>query len=192
MGKGKAYTVAEDQSLCTAWVVTSEDPITGTDKKMNAFWKSIITTFQCLSRPMEEPRTLSSLQYRWASINKYAAKFNDIFTQLSSIPRTGWNQAKYEEEALKLYKKEVQEDFKFLPCWLYIKEKPKLVNTFSFVCPTVTKKAVMEEATQPPVEAPSTEAEVLVNLAAKPEQPMGQKAAKVHHSLSDKQASADE
>ena len=194
MGKGKAYTAAEDQHLCTAWVITSEDPITGTGQKKDAFWKSIMATFQRLSGPVEEPRTLSSLQCRWASINKDATKFNGIFAQLKSIPRSGWNQAKYEEEALKLYKEEVKEDFKFLPCWVYLKEKPKWVNTSGFIRPVAAKKAVMEEATQPPVpvQAPSTEAELVDIPDAKPERPMGQKAAKLHHSLSDKQASADE
>jgi hypothetical protein len=46
MGKGKAYTAAEDQHLCTAWVASSEDPITGTGEKKDAFWKSITATFQ--------------------------------------------------------------------------------------------------------------------------------------------------
>jgi hypothetical protein len=95
MGKGKAYTVAEEQHLCTAWVITSEDPITGTSQKKDAFWKSIMATFQCLSGPVEDPRTLSSLQYYWASINKDATKFNVIFAQLKSISKSGWNHAKY-------------------------------------------------------------------------------------------------
>jgi hypothetical protein len=33
-----------------------------------------------------------------------------------SIPRSDWNQEKYEEEALKLYEEEVKEDFKLLFC----------------------------------------------------------------------------
>jgi hypothetical protein len=41
-----------------------------------------------------------------------------------------------------------------------------------------------------PLEAPSTKTEIVPD--AKPEWPMGQKAAKLHRSLSDKQASADE
>jgi hypothetical protein len=85
MGKGKAYTVVEDQHLCTAWVATSEDPITGTGQKKDAFWKSIMAAFQRLSGPGEESRTLSSLQCRWASINKDATKFNGFFTQLKML-----------------------------------------------------------------------------------------------------------
>jgi hypothetical protein len=38
MGKGKAYTAAEDHHLCTTWVITSEDPITETSQKKDAFW----------------------------------------------------------------------------------------------------------------------------------------------------------
>jgi hypothetical protein len=147
-----------------------------------------MAAFQCLFGAGEEPRTLSSLQCRCSSINKDATKLNGIFTQLKSIPRSDWNQAKYEEEALKLYKEEVKEDFKSLHCWVYLKEKPKWVNTSGFVHPTVAKNTVMKEAI--PVQAPSTEVEVVPD--AKPERSMGQKAAKLHHSLSDKQASADE
>ncbi len=126
-----------------------------------------MATFQHLSGSVEEPRTLSSLQCRWASINKDATKFNGIFAK--TIPRSCWNQAKYEEEALKLYKEEVKEDFKFLPCWVYLKERPKWVNTSGFLRPTVAKNAVTKEATQPPVpvQAPSTEARVVPDV--KPE-----------------------
>ncbi len=67
-----------------------------------------MAAFQRLFGPGEEPKTLSSLQCRWASINKDATKFNGIFNQLKSIPRSDWNQAKYEEEAHKLYKEESQ------------------------------------------------------------------------------------
>jgi hypothetical protein len=94
MRKGKAYTVAEDQHLSAACVVTSEDPITGTGQKKDAFWKSIMATFQHLSGLVEYPRTLSSLQCHWASINKDATKFNGIFAQLKLIPRSGCYQAK--------------------------------------------------------------------------------------------------
>jgi hypothetical protein len=91
MGKGKAYTVTEDNHLCTAWVATSEDLITGTGQKKDAFWKSIMAAFQRLFGPGKEPKTLSSLQCCWVSINKDAKKFNGIFIQLKSIPRSGWN-----------------------------------------------------------------------------------------------------
>jgi hypothetical protein len=38
------------------------------------------------------------------------------------------NHDKYEEEALKLYKKEVKDDLKFLSRWVYFKENPKWLD----------------------------------------------------------------
>ncbi len=124
-GKGKAYKPVEDLHLCNAWIVTSEDPITGTGQKKDSFWKSIIVTFQCLQGvEAEDSWSLSSLQRRWAAINKDCTKFNGIFVQLKAVPRPWWSQEKFKEETLKLYKEEVKEDFKFLSCWLNLKEKP--------------------------------------------------------------------
>ncbi len=128
MGKGKAYTPVEDLHFCNAWIVTSEDPITGTSQKTDTFWKSVITTFECLQDvEAEEPQSLShcNVTGHWAATNRDWTKFNGIFVQLKAIPRSGWNHEKFEEEALKLYKEEVKEDFKFLFCWVYLKEKPK-------------------------------------------------------------------
>jgi hypothetical protein len=79
-----------------------------------------------------------------AAINKDCTKFNGIFVQLKAIPRSGWNSEKFEEEALKLYKEEVKEDFKFLSCWVYLKEKPKWVNTSGVCCPAVAKKSSLK------------------------------------------------
>jgi hypothetical protein len=191
MEKEKTYTVTGDQHLCVTWVITStiEVPITGKGKKKDAFWKSILTTFQCLSGPVEEPRTVCSLQCHWAAINKDAKKFNGIFAQLKSNPRSGWTWEKYKEEALKLHREEVKEDFKFLGCWTYLKEKLKWVNTSGFICPAVVKRTVTEAAAPPLLQTPSIEVEnsTIVDVpGVKPERPMGQKAAKIAlFSLSD-------
>ena len=112
--------------------------------------------------------------------------------QLKAIPRSGWNYEKFEEEALKLYKEEVKEDFKFLSCWVYLKEKPKWVNTSGFIRPAVAKNVISKDI-QPVVEDSSSLKKVeKEENDVKLERPMGQKAAKLHRTLADKQASADE
>ena len=112
--------------------------------------------------------------------------------QLKAIPRSGWNYEKFEEEALKLYKEEVKEDFKFLSCWVYPKEKPKWVNTSGFIRPAVAKNVISKDI-QPVVEDSSSLKKVeKEENDVKLERPMGQKAAKLHPTLADKQASADE
>jgi hypothetical protein len=71
-------------------------------------------------------------------------------------------------------------------------EKPKWVNTSGFIHPAVAKNVISQDI-QPAVEDSSSLKKVEkeendVNL----EHPVGQKAAKLHHILTDKQASADE
>jgi hypothetical protein len=133
LGKGKAYTAVDDQQFCTTWVITSEDSITGTGQKKDAFWKSITATFQHLSGPVEEPRTLSSLQCCWAPINKDAIKFNGIFAQLKIIPISGWNQAKYEEEALSYTRRKSKT--------ISNSGETQWVNISGFIRPAVAKKS---------------------------------------------------
>ena len=41
------------------------------------------------------------------------------------MPRSGYNEEKYVEDAPKLYKDEMSEDFPFLSIWHYLKDKPK-------------------------------------------------------------------
>ena len=60
------------------------------------------------------------------------------------MPRSGYNEEKYVEDALKLYMDEMSEDFPFLSIWNYLKDKPKwTVNMMKKK--EVTKKAIVEK-----------------------------------------------
>ena len=124
MGRGKAWFSEADFQLAQAWVQASQDPIIGTNQDGKSFWQTIKANFMKLSKTNEE-RSISSLQSRWSDINKKATKFNGTYLQLKRLNRSGFNEEKYLEEALKLYKEETSEDFPFLSIWHYLKDKPK-------------------------------------------------------------------
>jgi len=49
---------------------------------------------------------MSSMQARWALINKDATKFCTLMDQVHSMPQSGWTDDMYMDEALKLLKEE--------------------------------------------------------------------------------------
>ena len=114
-----------DLNLCRSWVRASEDPIKANYQKKDSFWTTVAAGFAENAKGGAE-RSISSLQSRWADINKKCTKFNGIISQTRLQFTSGFNEEKYAEVASKLYKKEMNnEDFPFLACWEYLKEKPK-------------------------------------------------------------------
>ena len=145
MPRGSAWTQQEDETLCRAWLAASEDPITGTGQKKDTFWSSILRNFNSLLPADLSPtdRSISSMQSRWAQINKDVTKFNALYSQVTSILRSGWASEMYLDEALKLFKEESdkKEDFKFLGCWFVLKEAVKWkVNSGYIRDPALNKK----------------------------------------------------
>ena len=128
MGRGKAWFQEADLYLSQAWVQSSNDPIVGNYQEGKSFWQSIQEAYRKFS-PTNEERSLQALQARWADINKNSTKFNGIYVQIKRVPRSGYNEEKYIQDALALYNDEEKENFPFLACWHYLKDKPKwLVN----------------------------------------------------------------
>ena len=160
MGRGKAWFSEADFQLAQAWVQASQDPIIGTNQDGKSFWQTIKSNFMKLSKTNEE-RSISSLQSQWSDINKKATKFNGTYLQIKRVPRSGFNEDKYIEEALKLYKEEMSEDFPFLSIWHYLKDKPKwtdytgpdFYNVLTFAWPQATTSTFLSTAA---LSAPAT------------------------------------
>jgi hypothetical protein len=144
MGRGKSWTSDMDRNLCVAWTYSSEDPIAGTYQKKSAFWTTVQSHFMRLSGSVEE-RTISSLQCRWADINKKCTKFNGIMTQTRNVTRSGYTEDNYVEDALKVFKHEMGEEFNFLSCWQYLKEKPKWTINSGSIAAVVKKEQVIKK-----------------------------------------------
>lgn len=77
MGRGKAWTSSEDEQLCQSWLVTSEDPLTGTGQKAGWFWERVHECF---------------------------VKFCGRFSKVKSLERLGWSSDMYVDECMKVWK----------------------------------------------------------------------------------------
>jgi len=101
MGRGKAWFQEADLHLSQAWVQSSDDPIVGNYQDGKSFWQTIQAAYHKFS-PTNEERSLASIQARWSDINKKSTKFNGIYTQIKRVPRSGYNDEKYIQDALML------------------------------------------------------------------------------------------
>jgi hypothetical protein len=194
MGRGKAWFCEADMNLAQAWSQASHDPIVGNMQDGKSFWQTIKTNFMKLSKTNEE-RSLSSLQSRWSDINKRTSKFNGTVLQIKRVPRSGWNEDKYIEEALQLYKDEMSEDFTHMAVWNYLKDKPKwLVQAMKKK--EVAKKEVIKKETAAAESSSSTTVVDIVDVADDDGvgslRPIGQKKAKEQRNVALRQIEIDE
>ena len=118
MAKGKSWAGAEDECMCHAWLLASEDAITGTDQKKNSFWNAIVRSFIKLlpAGELSTPEySMLSMQARWALMNKDATKFCALMDQ-HSMPWSSWTDDMYMDKALlKLFREEAgRKNFNFM------------------------------------------------------------------------------
>ena len=193
MGRGKAWFQEADLHLCQAWVQSSNDPIVGNYQDGKSFWQTIQDAYRKFS-PINEERSLASLQGRWSDINKKTTKFNGIYTQIKRVPRSGYNEERYVQDALALYSDEEKEMFAFLGCWHYLKDKPKwLVN--GAPKKKEVKKAAVKVESLPSLPAISKESIVSIDGdvdESESSRPVGQKKAKEIKNVALRQVEIDE
>ena len=44
-GRGKNFSIKEDEQLCRSWLNVSQDPVTGSDQRHSTFWCRVVTHF---------------------------------------------------------------------------------------------------------------------------------------------------
>ena len=162
MGRGKAWFQEADLHLSLAWVQSSDDPIVGNYQDGKSFWQTIQAAYRKFS-PTNEERSLASIQARWSDINKKSTKFNGIYTQIKRVPRSGYNDEKYIQDALALYNDEEKESFPFLACWHYLKEKPKWLLNGAPKKKEANKAAVKKTDSLPSLPAISKEVALTID-----------------------------
>ena len=116
MGRGKAWFTEADVHLAHAWIKASDDPIVGNYQEAKTFWQTVQAAYSNFS-PTNEGRSSEALKSRWTDVNKKVTKFNGTYIQIKRVPRSGYNEEKYLEDALALYQEEEKERFPFLSCW---------------------------------------------------------------------------
>ena len=141
---------------------SSNDPIVGNYQEGKSFWQSIQEAYRKFS-PTNEERSLQALQARWADINKKSTKFNGIYVQIKRVPRSGYNEEKYIQDALALYNDEEKENFPFLACWHYLKEKSKWLLNGAPKKKEANKAAVKKTDSLPSLPAISKEVALTID-----------------------------
>lgn len=93
MGKHKRkanFTKDEDILLVSAWLNTSKDAVIGSQQNSSSFWGRI--SEYIVSNEGDEGRSIPSLKYRWADINKQCAKFAGCVVQQEDLNQSGQTQ----------------------------------------------------------------------------------------------------
>ena len=127
------YLEDEDYLIACAYVNVSVDPIKGVGQKSEAFWTRVLEKYVLLSEkylsengveiPVRNKQSLE--QRRKKKISKSVQLWNKFYKQVKSLPRSGWNEDNYIEEAGKLYQAEVGEPFKCAKCVPVVHKLPK-------------------------------------------------------------------
>lgn len=131
MGAGVQWNPVADVLLGESWLEVSSDPIVGTGQEAAAFWDRVAATHERLSSRANKGgskstiRSASACMNRWQTLNRLINKFVGIYMQLTQLPKSGWNQEMYYDEAAKVYQVEVGKAFAHKQLWLLVKDHPK-------------------------------------------------------------------
>ena len=106
MGLVVTWEKEEDEALARSWVAASEDSITGIGQnKASKFWGRVFEIYVGLI-PDGKEWTSTACTARWGTMNQEVAKFCGLFAQVTSLPKSGWMEDKYIEEAMEPFKLE--------------------------------------------------------------------------------------
>jgi len=131
MGAGVQWNPIADVLLGESWLEVSSDPIVGTGQEGSTFWDRVAAAFERLSSrakggsKQSTSRSASACMNRWQALNRLINKFIGVYAQLTQVPKSGWNQEMYYDEAAKVYQVEVGKAFAHKQLWLLVKDHPK-------------------------------------------------------------------
>ncbi|KAD7116510.1 hypothetical protein E3N88_03778 [Mikania micrantha] len=92
---------SDEVLLAQAMISTSENPITGNNQNVDAFW-SKIEKYYNESQP-SILRDAHNLRSHWHMFKSKLNRFNELFLQVKSCYRSGWSDDQYIQEARQLY-----------------------------------------------------------------------------------------
>lgn len=132
MGKGLAYSGAENLAIAQAWIQVSESPTIGKDRKLKDFWNEVYDAYKS-KLGQEEHRAVGrdgqKLSGQWRLISRDVSKFNGYMEQVRSLNESGCTADDQRKKAATLFQTEIGEEFKYQNVWDYLKDKPKWKET---------------------------------------------------------------
>ncbi|KAG2659249.1 hypothetical protein PVAP13_1KG262015 [Panicum virgatum] len=118
----KNFSTKEDESLCSAYINVSKDPIVGTNQPIRSYWGRIKAYFE---EDSERTRSQSSLQHRWADIQKDTSRFCGFYSEIERKNQSGKSDGDKVKDALQMYEGIVGTTFKFIHCWFILRNEMK-------------------------------------------------------------------
>jgi hypothetical protein len=84
----KNFTPTEDETICSAYLNVSKDPIVGVNQTMQCY-SVRIAEFYNENRKTANPRIASSLQHRWYDIQKDTSRFCGFYAEIKRRNQSG-------------------------------------------------------------------------------------------------------
>jgi hypothetical protein len=81
-------TPTEDETICSAYLNVSKDPIVRVNQTMQCYSTRIVE-FYNENKKTANPRIVSSLQHRWSDIQKETSRFCDFYAEIERRNQSG-------------------------------------------------------------------------------------------------------
>ena len=101
--KGKNFCVDEDERLCRMWLRTTQDAAVGTSQTSEGFWSKIEASYHDKLPEALSPRSVRSLESRWAAIRTDVAKFSGCVASVQALNRSGTSEEDTLDQAKSLF-----------------------------------------------------------------------------------------
>lgn len=130
-GRGKGFSIPEDERLVRCWIHISEDPIVGNDQKAESFWRRIHKTYN--ENAPDGERTNSSLRNRWGTLSNKVLKFASYIRTAKTTLPSGTTTEQVVPLASDLYNQGEKHRFVFLHAYNILQNCPKYVFFYCVV-----------------------------------------------------------
>ncbi|PVH37825.1 hypothetical protein PAHAL_5G099100 [Panicum hallii] len=122
--RSKNFSPIEDETLCSAYLNVSKDPIIGINQSITSYWNRI-TDYYNENRKTPSERIKNSLQHRWSGIQKDTVRFCGFYAEIERKRESGKSEDDKVKDALQMYQGLVKSAFKFIHCWLILRYEHK-------------------------------------------------------------------
>ena len=126
MGRGQGWKQSEMENLTKCYLSVSQDNVVGTNQSGETFWKRVHAEFLQNKGDLDNDRDDNKLKNMWSKINQACTKFDACLASAKRLNNSGFNEEKFEEEAMKMYAVKSQgKPFPYRFCYLLLQHSPK-------------------------------------------------------------------
>lgn len=157
--------------LVSAWLNNSNDPIDGSSKKSDHFWKQIAKEYNMYA-PQDQQKSAAQCKIHWTKNTSKVSKFNACYNELKSTYASGQSEDQLMEKVHEKYKvvAKTKRPFPLEHWWKMVKKQPKWRRLYTLE--EMNKRNKLDAAGAYSSSNQETEAE------EETKRPQGQKAAK--------------